>query len=282
MAYRKDEKPRLSFRRIFKSGYDNGSTSSGNITTPASKGGGIIASEADSRTAPVCRYATRHTILFLDSKPCPTRCMSVTDLGTSPQQTTAPPTKTPFWQIAYDDIINDEDAKTRNIVQAYDSLLICMEQQRRQSRLENVHGQGDGESLLPPGDEDGFTSGNDTVSLDRRVVGREEEMRAITAVRLEKMESKEWKMTWRGNVLKVREQVTGIINVVQRFSGLVSQTGSVSPEAGLAFSGVCVILEVRTKELPGRPFCQPRAVTNHISVFYAAHCRRHQRAGGRH
>ncbi|KLU83344.1 hypothetical protein MAPG_02406 [Magnaporthiopsis poae ATCC 64411] len=119
-----------------------------------------------------------------------------------------------------------------------------MEQQRRQSRPESVHVQGDGESLLPPGDEDGLTSENDPVSLDRRVVGREEEMRAVTAVRLEKMESKEWKMTWRGNVLKVREQVTGIINVVQRFSGLVGQAASASPEAGLAFSGVCIILEL--------------------------------------
>ena len=78
-----------------------------------------------------------------------------------------------------------------------------------------------------------------------RVVGNEKEMREIAVGKLTLMQRKEWIITWKGHVFKVRDQVTRIVRIVQSVSGLVTQgAAAAAMPAGLAWAGVCVLLPV--------------------------------------
>jgi NWD NACHT NTPase-like protein len=164
-----------------------------------------------------------------------------------------------LWEIAYQEIRESEDAETQKLLQAYDVLLERAAEERLKDTDDPASGDGGEDSNmleLQPNSEnldsdDKAQDGSDIdVALKSRF-GVEQEMKSIATANLEKMRQKEWIVKWGGKELfKVRDQVTKIVNIVEKFSGLVSKAAALDPmHAGLAWAGICVVLPVNLKNL---------------------------------
>lgn len=84
-----------------------------------------------------------------------------------------------------------------------------------------------------------------------RVFGKEMEMKTLAQQKLEDSQRREWILRWKGrDVFNVRKKVTQIKGVIEHFSGLIGAAAKLDPmHAGLAWSGVCVMLSVRKDHL---------------------------------
>jgi hypothetical protein len=75
----------------------------------------------------------------------------------------------------------------------------------------------------------------------------EEQMAAVVRTRMKIMTNRQWALQWGSKSLNLRQQVESIVKVVQKASGIGSAIASLDPtHAGIAWTGVCVILPVRS------------------------------------
>ncbi|KAJ5691284.1 hypothetical protein N7488_012019 [Penicillium malachiteum] len=150
-----------------------------------------------------------------------------------------------FWGKAYSEIINDKDKDIQELVKAYGILL--RDNPDEEHDLENEAAQTQAKSadseLSADGDELllGSFSKVDEDIMTKDHVGDEAHMRNFATVRLEEMQSKEWK-------------VTTIVQIVEKFSGFLGNVAALdtSQHAGLAWEGVCVLLPLITNDTKER------------------------------
>jgi hypothetical protein len=150
-----------------------------------------------------------------------------------------------FWEKAYEEIVNDEDKKNRMILQAYDILLERAAEQQDKDSEDVGDDIATAEVSSVPENADQADLNDITPPVKRRV-GNEEVMRNIARAKLSQMQEKEWTIKWKGDVFKIRDQVTRIVKVLQTVSGLVGTATALDTThaAGLAWAGVCVLLPV--------------------------------------
>ena len=72
-------------------------------------------------------------------------------------------------------------------------------------------------------------------------------MSSILSRNLNKMTSRQWSIKWKGKPRQVRDQVDGIVKVVQIAKDFGSAAAGLDPiHAGLPWAGVCILLQVRS------------------------------------
>lgn len=172
---------------------------------------------------------------------------------------------TSFWTKAYENIIDDEDMKTRRMLEAYNALLerarntdtaihsskVMHTEDTHSKRADIISKECRNNPLTEGKNEDHSAESEQsdpgsilTELRAERVFGDEVKMREVVQKSLEGMQQKEWVMSWHGNVFEVRDQVTRIVGIVQKMSGFVKAAADLSPYSGLAWAGVCVLLPV--------------------------------------
>ncbi|KAJ6036252.1 ankyrin repeat-containing protein [Penicillium herquei] len=178
-----------------------------------------------------------------------------TDPGAGHIRTTE---KLTFWERAYWGIVNDKDEEIQKLVEAYGILL--HDNSNEENDLENETAQkqtNSADSDLSHYDEPlpGSSIKLDEDIMAKHHVGDEAHMRKFATVRLEEMQSKEWKVNWKGKeIFNVRNQVSTIVQIVQKFSGFLGSVAALdtSQHAGLAWAGVCVLLPLITNDTKER------------------------------
>ncbi|KAJ5740738.1 ankyrin repeat-containing protein [Penicillium malachiteum] len=167
--------------------------------------------------------------------------------------------KLTFWERAYSEIVNDTDQDIQKLVETYGILL--HDNSNEEHGLENEVAKTQAKSAdsdLFANYDDPFpesSSKADEDSLARHPVGDEAHMRKFATVRLVEMQSKEWKVKWRGKeIFNVRKQVSTIVQIVEKFSGFLGSVAALdtSQHAGLAWAGVCVLLPLITNDTEER------------------------------
>ncbi|KAK7928370.1 hypothetical protein PG985_005368 [Apiospora marii] len=83
--------------------------------------------------------------------------------------------------------------------------------------------------------------------IDTNPDDRRAQLEKITDQGLRRMDENQTKYTISGHVFVVRDQATQAIKLIQMFKGLVDEAVKASPEAAIAWAGVCILLPVLTK-----------------------------------
>jgi hypothetical protein len=150
--------------------------------------------------------------------------------------------KLTFWERAYGEI--EKDAAKKNILKHYDTIV-----RRSSGVLKNDGVDGDQQDasddsvdVLRPTE---ILTEVEDEAIAQPIFGNEQAMRAVAGSKLQEMQDKEWILRWKGkDVFKIREQVTRVVKFTQRFSGIIDKATSLEPHAGMAWSGICVLLPV--------------------------------------